>query len=376
MFTRGTLKLAKADFCPPNVVNFQNVSFGIRFMTLQHLGWNAHFDHHFEIHRPQGLLPARVARATGIDYCLFHSGGDLSAVLAGRLRHRSCGPEELPAVGDWVLADPPGADGLSVIRAVLPRTSTLVRRASGHRKGLNEGIGRAQVLAANVDLVFIVSGLDGDYNPRRIERYLTLVHDSGAQPVVVLNKADLCPEASSRRAQIEELSFGTPVHLVSAKGGEGLEAVSSYLQEGRTLVLVGSSGAGKSTLVNRLLGEDRQRVSEVSASVGKGRHTTTHRELLLTPSGAVIIDTPGLRELHLMGEEESLEGAFPDVEQLARTCRFRNCTHDAEPGCAVREALSDGTLDAGRFDSYRKQRQELKTPPRQNTSPARRRGKK
>ncbi len=327
-------------------------------MSVAHLGWNAHFEKHFRPYEQQALAAARVARAAGGFYTLLDAEGEKTAALSGQLRH-GASPDSLPAVGDWVIIDPRAEDGLRV-QAVLPRQTALVRAAGGNRKRRAETPGAPQVLAANVDTALIVSGLDRDYNPRRIERYLTLVYDSGAAPVIILNKVDLCPAAQARRAEIEEIAFGTPVLATNARDGEGLHDLSPYLVPGRTLVLLGSSGAGKSTLLNRLSGTDHQRTGALSDAVNKGTHTTTHRELFSLPGGALIIDTPGLRELHLWGEsEEGLTSTFPDIAALAQQCRFRDCRHDEEPGCAIRQAVRDESLDPARLESYLKQRSQL-----------------
>lgn len=327
-------------------------------MDIRELGWNAHFAHHFKAYEGQGLSPARVVRAGGGFYSLLNADGEQSATLSGQLRHNSP-PDALPAVGDWVLIDSPATEGIR-IHAVLPRQTALKRAAAGNRKGQAEKPGTPQVLATNVDMAILVSGLDGDYNPRRIERYLTLVHESGASPIIVLNKADLCPAKETVRAEVEAIACGTPVLLTSARRGEGLGQLTPHLGPGRTLVLLGSSGAGKSTLLNQLACAVHQRTSQISAAVGKGIHTTTHRELFPLPGGALVIDTPGLRELHLWGEsEEGLASTFPEIAAFAAKCRFSDCLHENEPGCGIREALEEGSLDAARLENYLKQRAEL-----------------
>lgn len=327
-------------------------------MDLKQLGWNAHFANCLDSCKGQELTPARVVRAAGGFYTLLNGDGEQTATLTGQLRHASS-LDALPVVGDWVAIDSPLDDGIR-IHAVLSRKTALKRAAAGNRKGQAEKPGVPQVLAANVDTAIIVSGLDNDFNPRRIERYLTLVHESGAAPIIVLNKSDLCPEVETRRAEIEAIAFGTPVLVTSAHCGEGLADLTPHLAAGRTLVLIGSSGAGKSTLLNQLTCVDHQRTSAVSAAVGKGTHTTTHRELFPLPGGALVIDTPGLRELHLWGETESgLAGTFPEIVALAAQCRFSNCQHESEPDCGIRQALLDGALEAVRLESYLKQRAEL-----------------
>jgi ribosome biogenesis GTPase len=246
-----------------------------------------------------------------------------------------------------------GGDALAFIEAVLPRRTSLSRRAAGMQEA-------EQVLAANVDVVFLVGGLDHDFNPRRMERALVLVWQGGARPVVLLNKLDLCADVAARCREMEGVSLGVPVHAISALAGLGLEAVGAHLGRGTTAVMIGSSGAGKSTLANRLLGEVRQQTLAVRQHDSRGRHATTHRELFLLPGGGVLIDTPGLRELQLWAPETALDQVFSDVEELKRSCRFADCRHAGEPGCAVAQAVASGTLDPGRLASYQKLQRELR----------------
>jgi ribosome biogenesis GTPase len=299
-------------------------------------------------------VPARVVVAHARTLHVRGGGGEHLAETSGRLRHNALGPEELPAVGDWVALEQEAGRGRPVIHAVLPRRTAFVRRAAGDHSV-------QQVLAANVDTVFLVMGLDRDYNPRRIERALVLAWESGADPVVLLNKADLCEDVEARRSEIEAAAPGVPVRVIAAKPGEGLEALEPWLERGRTVALLGSSGVGKSTLVNRLLGEDRQKTRAVRESDQRGRHTTTHRELVVLPGGGLLVDTPGLREIQLWASEEGLASAFGDVEALAPACRFRDCAHDAEPGCAVLAAVVKGELSGERLASYRKLLAELRS---------------
>jgi ribosome biogenesis GTPase / thiamine phosphate phosphatase len=320
-------------------------------MSLHHLGWNAHFENLFVLHRSRGLEPARVSREDRGRYGVLDERGARSAELAGRLRHEARTRAELPAVGDWV-ALRPGAASSAVIDAVLPRTSAFARKVAGETT-------EEQVVAANVDTVFLVSGLDGDFNPRRIERYLAAAWESGAEPVVVLNKADLAEDLESRLAEVLAVAPGAAVVTLSALGGQGLDSLARWLGPGRTVALLGSSGVGKSTLVNALLGEPRQAIGDVRADDSRGRHTTTHRELVPLPGGALLLDTPGMRELQLWGDESGLDGAFPEIAQLAGGCRFRDCRHDGEPGCAVLGAVESGALEAGRLESWRKLQREL-----------------
>jgi ribosome biogenesis GTPase len=217
-----------------------------------------------------------------------------------------------------------------------------------------------QVLAANIDTVFLVSGLDGDYNVRRLERYVTVAWDSGAVPVIVLNKADLRDDIEEVVEEVESVAFGVPVLALSAAENTGMEQLTEYIKPGKTAAFLGSSGVGKSTLINRLLGEEKLKTTEVREDDQRGRHTTTHRELLLLPEGGIVIDTPGMRELQLWADDEGLSRTFPDIEALFEQCRFRDCTHNSEPGCAVKQALDDGSLDRKRYQNYLKLQKELK----------------
>jgi ribosome biogenesis GTPase len=305
----------------------------------------------FEPYAGRGLMLGRVSIVYRDEYRLYTASGEARAEAMGALLYRAQGPADLPAVGDWV-ACKAVRPGEAVIHDVLPRATQFSRRAAGQQE-------REQVLAANIDLVLIVCGLDRDYSVPRIERYLTLAHESGAQAAVVLNKSDLCADVSSRINEVERIARGVPVMSICARSMGDVEPVLRITRAGWTIALLGSSGAGKSTLVNRLLGEERQRVQEVRESDGRGRHTTTRRELLPLPGGGALIDTPGLRELQLWAGHRSLDSAFDDVAELAVGCRYRNCSHTAEDGCAVRAALACGELDMDRWESYCKLRAEI-----------------
>ena len=322
-------------------------------MSLTDLGWNEHFEQH---RLDEGLVVGRVAVEHRGAYAVYTDGGEAWAELAGKLRYEATGRGELPAVGDWVAVQP-RPEGRATIRAVLPRRTKISRK-------VNLGQSEEQVLAANIDTIFLVSSLNRDLNIRRIERYLATAWESGAEPAIVLNKADLCPveERAELITAVEAVAFGVPIHTVSAITGEGIDELPPYFGPGRTVVLLGSSGVGKSTLINRVLGTEQLETREIRAGDGRGRHTTTHRELIVVPSGGIVIDTPGLRELQLWGEGSDGGGlgeAFHDVTELAATCRFSDCRHETEPGCAVRAAIGSGALPAERLESYRKPQREL-----------------
>jgi ribosome biogenesis GTPase / thiamine phosphate phosphatase len=321
--------------------------------TLEELGWTTALATHFEPFARQGLAAARVAVVHKDLHGLYAPPGELWAEVSGRLRHHSTSHADLPVTGDWVAIQPRLAEGRATIQAVLPRRSLFSRKAAGAAT-------EEQAVAANADAVFLVCGLDRDFNLRRIERALVLAAESGAPPVVVLTKADLCDDAFARKEEVERIAAGVPVLVASALTGEGVAAVTSHVGPGRTVALVGSSGVGKSTLANRLLGRDAQSTAEVRARDGRGRHTTTRRELIAVPGGGWIIDTPGLRELQLWADEQALPAAFADVDALTAECRFRDCRHETEPGCAVQAARADGRLAAERYASFVKLRKEVR----------------
>jgi ribosome biogenesis GTPase len=313
--------------------------------TLQELGWDDAWASELEHMEDENLIPGRVAAQHRGEYVVWTETDEVRAEVTGRLRYEHSVGGELPAVGDWVAL----RAGSAVIQAVLPRRSAFRRKSAGFDSV-------DQVLAANVDAVFLLSGLDDDFSVRRIERYLTTAWESGAEPVVVLTKADLCAEVEAAVAEAEAVAIGASVLAVSNITGEGLDALTPQLAPGRTIALLGSSGVGKSTLLNRLAGTELMRTAALAAD-GTGRHTTTHRELVRLPGGGLVIDTPGLRELQLW--QGDVDTSFQDVQLLAVGCRFRDCAHTHEPGCAVLAAVDDGRLELDRLRSWRKLQREL-----------------
>lgn len=314
---------------------------------LEVLGWSEGFARPFCPYEEQGLRPARVAVAHNYLYQLYTSQGEVMAEVAGKLRHQITKAAALPVVGDWVAIRHNSAGAKATIEAVLPRRSCFARRAAGDPT-------RKQLVAANIDTVFLVCGLDDDFNLRRIERYLVAIQTSGAVAVVVLNKADLCADPEALRAAAVALAPGIAIHIIRALTPSGTDPLLPHLAPGQTCALIGSSGVGKSTIINRLLGTDRQRTRSVRTRDGRGRHTTTQRELIIIPDRGMLIDTPGMRELQLWDDAAAIDDAFEDVHTLAGACRFRNCAHDQEPGCAVRIAVETGRLLSTRLDSYRR----------------------
>lgn len=324
------------------------------------LGWDRGWAAAFEPFAVDGRRPARVV-AVHRETSIVREGSileDRSAVVSGRFRFDVVVASDYPAVGDWVALESDetatDADGHAVIAAVLPRRSAFRRRAHDSSRRREASLADDQVIAANVDIAFLVAGLDGDFNLRRLERYLAVALASGVTPVVVLNKADVAEDLDVRRAGVESIAPGVPLLVLSARTGDHLADLAAYLVPGHTAVFLGSSGVGKSTLVNALLGEQRQATGEVRGSDSRGRHTTTHRELFAVQGGALLIDTPGIRSLEVAGADDGVDDAFDDVVELAATCRFSDCAHDGEPGCAVRAAITDGRLTEARLASHRK----------------------
>ena len=342
-------------------------------MTLEALGWNQDLDRAFQAWADKpDVRPGRVLIEFNYICRVWCEGGEIDAVRSGRLTHRATSRGDLPAVGDWVVVRKLADENRGAITAVLPRRSWFSRRMAGH-------VTDEQVVAANVDVVFIVMALDDDFSPRRLERYLLLARESGASPVILLTKPDVCVDVPARVAEIAALAGDVPVHVVSPKFDQGLDRVAERVPAGKTGALLGSSGVGKSTIINRLVGREVQKTRDIRESDSKGRHTTSHRQLVFLPNGGFLIDTPGMRELQLWDVGEAVKETFDDIEALALECRFSDCRHRDEPRCAVKTAVEEGRLSVSRLESYVKLQDELEHLVRQQDQRAqieeKRRGK-
>jgi ribosome biogenesis GTPase len=315
-------------------------------VTIAQYGWSDLLAAAFAPHARAGQAPGRVVVQQRNGYLVAADAGEVRAKASGRLLHE-VGEAGHPAVGDWVALSLNPGERSATIHAILPRRTAFVRRAVA-------SVATVQVIASNIDVAFVVASLNADLNPRRIERYLAAAWQSGARPVVVLTKADLCAEVEAEVGRVSALAADCPVIVVSARQGLGLDALLAQVAPGETCVLIGSSGAGKSTLVNAFLGEERMATNAIREGDDKGRHTTSHRHLVLLPGGGLIIDTPGMREIGLIGEDDGVAAVFDDIEGLIASCRFSDCGHGGEPGCAVRGALESGALDPARWAHFQK----------------------
>ena len=319
--------------------------------TLLKIGWNDHFD---RLAKDLAIGPDRVARVLSAhrgQFLVTDGRSEWSCKPSGKIRHDRL--QDYPVTGDWVLLNE------NVVRRVIPRKNTLCRGEAGARKRQAGAATGEQPIAANIDTVFIVCGLDRDYNLRRIERFLALVYNCGMNPAVVLSKADLHKAPETCRDEVGSVAFGVPVVLTSTADGSGVDELHGFLQTGQTGAMIGSSGAGKSSLANMLLGSDVQATAAVSESVGKGRHTTTSRELIAMPGGGLLMDNPGIREIAFSKGGDGLEATFSDILELAGACRFADCSHRHEPGCAVLDAVASGELSKTRLENYHKMQREM-----------------
>jgi ribosome biogenesis GTPase len=321
-------------------------------MEFEQLGWSDFFEENFRNYADRGYGVGRVYLENRRSFWLYTKAGEIKADISGKMIYHADSRADFPAVGDWVVFRLQEDKSKAIIHAVLPRKSKFSRKVPG--SSIEE-----QIVATNIDTVMLVSGLDNDFNVRRIERYLVMVSASGANCVIVLNKADLCADLESRLAEVKRIAPNVPVIPVSAKDDEHLTALDSYIKKGETVALLGSSGVGKSTITNHLIGVERQKVQEVRTGDDRGRHTTTKRELIVLPDGGLIIDTPGMRELQLWVSEEGLENSFEDIDALTAQCFYSNCEHKGTRGCAIEAALADGSLDLERWENHNKLRKEL-----------------
>ena len=319
-------------------------------VDLHRLGWSDRWEAEFARHAREGLVPGRVSLEHNHVYRVLTREGEWLAEASGRIKYLASGRHELPAVGDWVALRPPHA-GRATIRAILPRQSQFTRKAAGRET-------TPQVVAANIDTVFLVTSIEETFKARSLERYLVVAQLSGAEPVIVLNKSDVSRDAAEAVGEARLLAPGVPVVSVSAKTEAGLAPLQAHLRYGRTVALLGPSGVGKSSIVNRLAGADVLATGEVREWDRRGRHTSVHRQLVVLDSGGVVIDTPGMRELQLWEPEQAVDETFGDIQALAAECRFRDCKHDREPGCAVKAAAASGALDPGRYANYLKLQEE------------------
>ncbi len=328
---------------------------------LHELGWNEAWESAFQPYKNLGYLPARISREMKNSYNLITEGGEVSARLSDLLWKAAKNRSMLPAIGDWVAVQHKHEADPYIIMAILPRKTCFSRKAKNTfgRNFNKPGSSDEQVISANVDTVFLISALDADFKLRKLERYLSLIWESGADAVVILNKADICGDYEDKVEEVKSICPQVPVHAISVIDEWGLEQIRSYLSPGSTISLIGSSGVGKSTLINALVGDQLLAVGEIRQADSRGRHTTARREMVILPQGGILIDNPGLRDIKIIGSEESLDQTFQDIHELEQNCRFRDCKHDTEPGCAVKDAIEEGTLDEERLESYRTLQKEL-----------------
>lgn len=330
-------------------------------MNLKDLGWNDLLQKEFIEFNMKDCFPARVSAEQKNSYQVLMESGEHRALLSDKIWFDSFERSEMPVVGDWVIVSVPISAEHRVIKKVMTRKSKFSRKSldSYGRNFSKAGTSEEQILSANMDIVALVIALDNDFNLRKIERYMTLMWDSGAEPVILLNKADDCPDYERYVMDAEAISYGIPIHPISAKEGFGMENVLKYCQRGKTVTFIGSSGVGKSTIINYLLGEDRMKVFAIRDADHRGRHTTTHRQLIPFHKGGILIDNPGMRDIKVMGDPSNLDLTFRDIIELSAQCKFRNCRHETEPDCAIKEAIENGNLAEKRYLNYLKLKREL-----------------
>ncbi len=328
-------------------------------MNLKELGWNKHFREHFEKYKDSDLVPARVIREDKYTYSVMCKKGELMAEITGKFRYETELNTDFPKTGDWVVLTPRYNEGTASIHALLPRINCISRKEAGSKTSIKGGKTEEQIIAANIDTAFIICGLDWDYSLRRIERFIMLARKSETFPVIILNKADICKKVEDRVVEVKTIAGDAPVYAISATEKQGIRSLYKYFKTGKTIVLLGSSGVGKSTLINSILKDDRQEVKELSKYSNKGLHTTSTREMIFIPDKGLIIDNPGMREVGMWADEETLSDSFDDIEELASQCHYRDCQHESEPKCAIKQALEDGTLDPDRYQNYLKLQKEI-----------------
>lgn len=329
--------------------------------TLDKYGWNDAWESEFQPYTDKGFIPARIGREMRNSYDIITENGDAKASLSDLLWKAAKNRSMLPAIGDWVAVCRKQAADPYRIMDILPRKSCFSRKAKNNfgRNYSKAGSSDEQIISANVDTVFLVVALDADYKLRKIERYLSIIWDSGANAVIILNKADICGDYEDKVVEVKSICPHVPVYAISAEDEWGLDRIKAHISPGLTISLIGSSGVGKSTLINALVGDNLLSVGEIRKADSRGRHTTARREMVLLPDGGILIDNPGLRDIKIYGREESLDKTFEDISELEKHCRFRDCKHDTEPGCAVKAAIEDGSLDMERLESYRTLSKEL-----------------